>query len=272
MLMSSGGPVRGICLAVQNMENAMKNEYDDKKFFDSYAQMSRSREGLAGAGEWHQLRKLFPSLSGKKMLDLGCGYGWHCAYAVSQGAEAVLGIDLSSRMIGEAQKRNADPKITYRVCALDEYDYPEAAWDCAVSNLVLHYIEDLDKIFRLVFRTLKPGGVFLFNIEHPVFTAGVGQDWVYDGDGKPLYWPVDDYFYPGERKTDFLGCEVMKQHHTLTQIMSGVLGAGFAIEAVEEAEPPEEMMKIPGMADELRRPMMLMIKARKKEPKTVRAE
>lgn len=83
---------------------------------------------------------------------------------------------------------------------------------------------------------------------------------------------MDDYFYPGERKTDFLGCEVMKQHHTLTQIMSGVLGAGFAIEAVEEAEPPEEMMKIPGMADELRRPMMLMIKARKKEPKTVRAE
>jgi len=32
------------------------------------------------------------------------------------------------------------------------------------------------------------------------------------------------------------------------------------------------MMEIPGMADEMRRPMMLMIKARKKEPKTVRTE
>lgn len=112
------------------------------------------------------------------MLDLGCGYGWHCAYAVSRGAEEALGIDLSSRMIGEAGKRSGDPKITYRVCALEEYDYPEAAWDCVVSNLALHYIADLDEIFRKVFRTLKPGGTFLFNMEHPVFTArrGTGMD------------------------------------------------------------------------------------------------
>ena len=205
----------------------MRNEYDDKDFFERYAQMSRSREGLSGAGEWHQMKKLFPPLEGKKVLDLGCGYGWHCAYAVSQGAEEVLGIDLSSRMIGEAGKRSGDPKITYRVCALEEYDYPEAAWDCVVSNLALHYIADLDEIFRKVFRTLKPGGTFLFNMEHPVFTAGVGQEWICGEDGKPLYWPVDDYFYPGERRTNFLGCQVMKQHHTLTQIMSGVLEWGF---------------------------------------------
>lgn len=243
----------------------MRNEYDDKDFFERYAQMSRSREGLSGAGEWHQMKKLFPPLEGRKVLDLGCGYGWHCAYAVSQGAEEVLGIDLSSRMIGEAEKRSGDPKITYRVCALEEYDYPEAAWDCVVSNLALHYIADLDEIFRKVFRTLKPGGTFLFNMEHPVFTAGVGQDWICGEDGKPLYWPVDDYFYPGERRTNFLGCQVMKQHHTLTQIMSGVLDAGFTVQAVEEAEPSEEMMGIPGMADEMRRPMMLMIKAKKAE-------
>ena len=45
--------------------------------------------------------------------------------------------------------------------------------------------------------------------------------------------------------------------------MSGVLDAGFTVQAVEEAEPSEEMMGIPGMADEMRRPMMLMIKAKK---------
>ena len=250
----------------------MNNIYDNERFFNEYAQMSRSREGLAGAGEWHQFRNMFPDLTGMKVLDLGCGYGWHCRYAVEQGAESVLGIDLSGRMIAEAKEKNGDERIEYRVCGLEDYEYPEAAYECVISNLALHYIEDLDAVYRKTYRTLKPGGIFLINIEHPVFTAGVGQDWVYDGDGKPLYWPVDDYFYPGERKTDFLGCEVMKQHHTLTQIMSGVLGAGFAIEAVEEAEPPEEMMEIPGMADEMRRPMMLMIKARKKEHKTVRTE
>ena len=29
----------------------MKIEYDDERFFHQYAQMSRSREGLSGAGE-----------------------------------------------------------------------------------------------------------------------------------------------------------------------------------------------------------------------------
>lgn len=74
--------------------------------------------------------------------------------------------------------------------------------------------------------------------------------------------PVDNYFYPGERKTNFLGCEVLKEHHTLTQIVMGLLNNGFALEALEEAQPPGEMMDIPGMADEMRRPMMLLVRAR----------
>lgn len=41
----------------------------------------------------------------------------------------------------------------------------------------------------------------------------------------------------------------------------GLLNNGFELEAVEEAKPPEEMMGIPGMKDELRRPMMLLVKA-----------
>ena len=43
----------------------------------------------------------------------------------------------------------------------------------------------------------------------------------------------------------------------------GLLDAGFVIEAVEEAEPPKEMMGLPGMADELRRPMMLLVRGKK---------
>ena len=131
-----------------------------------------------------------------------------------------------------------------------------------LSNLALHYIADLDSVFQKVHRTLVPGGVFLFNIEHPVYTAGVGQDWVYDAEGKPRFWPVDDYFRPGPRTTLFLGCQVEKQHHTLTQILMGLLKNGFALEAVEEAQPPRSMMKLPGMKDELRRPMMLLVRAK----------
>lgn len=241
----------------------MTNEYDNEKFFEEYGKMSRSKGGLRAAGEWHMLEPLFPPLEGKAVLDLGCGYGWHCAYAAEHGAARVLGLDLSHKMIEEAKRRNADDKIEYRVCGIEEYEYPEGAWDCAVSNLALHYIEDLDSVFKKVRKTLKTGGVFLFNIEHPVFTAGVGQDWIYE-DGRPKCWPVDDYFKPGERMTHFLGCEVVKQHHTLTQILMGLLNNGFELKAVREVEPPEEMMDIAGMKDELRRPMMLLVKAERK--------
>ena len=51
------------------------NHYDIPVFFDAYAQMSRRRDGLEGAGEWQQLRRLFPDVSGKTVPDLACGYG-----------------------------------------------------------------------------------------------------------------------------------------------------------------------------------------------------
>lgn len=239
----------------------MNNEYDNEKFFEEYAKMPRSIDGLSAAGEWHQLKRLFPSLPGKKVLDLGCGYGWHCAFAAKQGAVQVLGLDLSEKMIGEAKRRNPEKQIEYRVCGIEEYEYPENMWDCVISNLALHYIGNLENIFQKVYRTLEPGGAFIFNIEHPVFTAGVGQDWIYTEAGTPKYWPVDNYFVPGKRNTHFLGCDIVKQHHTLTQILMGLLNNGFRLEAVKEAEPPEDMMNFPGMKDELRRPMMLLIKA-----------
>ncbi len=239
----------------------MNNEYDNKKFFEEYSKMPRSKYGLSSAGEWHQLKPLFPSLDGKNVLDLGCGYGWHCKFAEEQGATRILGLDLSHKMIEAAKTRNAGEKIEYRVCGIDEYEYPENTWDCVVSNLALHYIENVELIFQKVYRTLKQDGILLFNIEHPVFTAGVVQDWIYSDEGIPKYWPVDDYFMPGERHTHFLGCNVVKQHHTLTQILMGLLNNGFELKVIEEAKPPQEMMCIPGFKDELRRPMMLLVKA-----------
>ena len=56
----------------------MKNIYDDEGFFQAYAQMERSEKGLQGAGEWSSVLQIFPEIE-RKVLDLGCGYGWHCA-------------------------------------------------------------------------------------------------------------------------------------------------------------------------------------------------
>ena len=52
-----------------------ENKYDDEIFFEKYSQMDRSKKGLTGAGEWHELKKMLPDFKGKKVLDLGCGFG-----------------------------------------------------------------------------------------------------------------------------------------------------------------------------------------------------
>ena len=46
-----------------------ENRYDDPLFFEKYSQMSRSRLGLAGAGEWEDLQKLLQDFAGKQVLD-----------------------------------------------------------------------------------------------------------------------------------------------------------------------------------------------------------
>jgi len=230
------------------------NLYDEPAFFEAYAQMSRSNRGLEGAGEWHQLKKLFPDAAGMDVLDLGCGYGWHCKYAADTGSKRVLGIDESERMIEEAMRRNADAKITYCRCSLQDYEYPREAFDLVISNLVLHYVEDLDAVYERIHNTLRSGGIFLMNIEHPTFTAGVNQQFAKDGT-----WPVDQYYVPGPRETQFLGHTVVKYHHTLTQILGGLMKTGFEIQAVEEAMPPEAWRE--AMPEEMRRPMMLLVKA-----------
>lgn len=242
-----------------------ENKYDNEAFFNQYSQMSRSQEGLKGAGEWHVLREMLPDFKGKRVLDLGCGFGWHCQYAIEKGAISALGIDLSEKMLTEAQKRNASSRITYQRTAIEDFDFLPESYDLVISSLTFHYLESFTDICRKINRCLSPGGNFVFSVEHPVFTAQGSQDWIYDDNKQPLYWPVDHYFSEGKRTTHFLGEEVMKYHKTLTTYINDLIQAGFEITALKEPEPdPALFGKIPGMEDELRRPMMLLIAAIKK--------
>ena len=94
--------------------------------------------GLAGAGERSQRKPLFLNLMRKHVFDIGCGYGWQCKFAAEQGVMCVLGIDRSTKMIAEAQRRNADVRIEYRVCRIEKYEYRAEKWDCVISNLASH--------------------------------------------------------------------------------------------------------------------------------------
>ncbi len=152
--------------------------------------------------------------------------------------------------------------MEYRKISLEEYEYPENSFDAVISSLALHYVESFEDICRKVYRCLKPGGDFVFSAEHPIFTACGSQDWYRDEKGNILHWPVDRYFEEGSRNAVFLGETMVKYHRTLTTYLGGLLKNGFQITGVTEPMPPESMMDIPGMKDELRRPMMLLVSAR----------
>ena len=241
-----------------------ENVYDNTEFFKKYSEMPRSRQGLKGAGEWSSLEKILPDFKGKKVLDLGCGYGWHCMYAIRHGAAGVLGLDLSEKMLETARQKNNSELIEYRRMGVEDFDYPPESFDIVLSSLTLHYIESLPPLFKQIYRTLSKKGTFIFSIEHPIFTAYGDQDWHYDPEGNIQHWPVDRYFKEGRREASFLGEKVIKYHHSLTSIIQGLLNTGFTLQNLTEPQPsPEMLAKIPGMSDELRRPMMLIISVRK---------
>ena len=241
-----------------------ENKYDNPKFFEQYSQMSRSVEGLKGAGEWHELKKMLPDFKGKRVLDLGCGFGLHCIYAAEHGASSVIGIDLSERMLAEAKKKTSFPQIQYIQQGIEEYEYPKDSFDVVISSLAFHYIESFEQICKNVRQCLVSGGDFVFSVEHPIFTAQGMQDWSYDEAGNRLHWPVDRYFDEDQRSSIFLGEEVIKYHKTLTSYLNTLLKNNFEIMSIVEPEPAEELLDIPYMQDELRRPMMLLIAAKKK--------
>ena len=78
-----------------------------------------------------------------------------------------------------------------------------------------------------------------------------------------MHFPVDNYYYEGKRDAVFLGEQVIKYHRTLTTYIETLLTNGLTITHVIEPLPPKHMMDIPGMKDEMRRPMMLLISAKK---------
>ena len=139
-----------------------ENRYDDQDFFEKYSHMSRSEKGLAGAGEWPVLQDMLPDFTNKQVLDLGCGYGWHCRYAMENGAVSVLGMDLSEKMLDQARTINQLEGIEYQQGALEDYAYPSESFDVVLSSLTLHYIENLGALFQQIAKTLRPGGEFIF--------------------------------------------------------------------------------------------------------------
>jgi SAM-dependent methyltransferase len=240
-----------------------QNIYDQSDFFTGYSQLGRQVHGLAGAAEWPAVKALLPDLTGKRVVDLGCGFGWFARFARESGARSVLGLDLSEKMIARAKADTRDAAIDYRIADLEHLELAEASFDFAYSSLAFHYVEDFGRLARRVHQALVPGAFFIFTIEHPIFMAPTRPGWVADAEGRRA-WPIDRYSAEGPRITDWLAKGVVKQHRTIGTTLNTLIQTGFAIRHVEEWAPtPDQLEATPALAEEIDRPMLLIISAQR---------
>lgn len=238
-----------------------QNIYDDPEFLERYVQFPRQQLGLDGAPEWPAMRDLLPPLAGKRVLDLGCGFGWFSRWAAQAGAEAVLGVDVSERMLDQARSEPHEV-LDYQLDDLEMADFGTAQFDVAFSSLALHYIADLVGLFERVHRSLRPDGVFVFSAEHPIFTAPTNPAMIETPDG--MAWPLNEYGVEGERIRSWLVDGVRKQHRTVATWVNTAISAGFVIERMIEFAPSaDDLAANPGWKVDQDRPPFLILAMRR---------
>lgn len=236
-----------------------QNIYDDPVFFDGYKNLRQNDTGLNGAIEVPALHQQLPDLTGRHVLDLGCGFGDFARYARQQGAASVTALDISLKMLEEAIRLTDDAQIHYIQCAIEQFEAPAQSFDLVVSSLALHYVENYQAVAQRIFDALKPAGRFVFSVEHPVCTANpVG--WIRNDKEEVLYWPLNDYQAEGQRNTSWFVESVTKYHRTVATYVNVLLSIGFKLDHLGEPVPTAEALaERPQLQIENGRPPFLLI-------------
>lgn len=207
--------------------------YDNQVFFEKYKEYREKQFNYTDILIWPALRSLLPILEGSSILDIGAGYGEFEGYAILRGAAAVTAIDNSRLMHSYASKRIKDSRITYLLAAVEDFEAAVDLFDLAVSSMTFHYVSDLSLIFRKIYSWLKPGGILVFSMNHPNYTAALCDEAVgrWEKDGIQL---IDRYFEEGERKHFWLVPDVIKYHIRMETILNNLIDTGFNLERVIE--------------------------------------
>ena len=102
-----------------------ENNYDNPGFLASTGASPGRWRASPPPGSGTRCKSCSPTFR-QAVLDLGCGFGWHCRYAVEQGAASVVGVDLSERMLAEARAMTDSPAIQYLRMPIEAIDFPAA--------------------------------------------------------------------------------------------------------------------------------------------------
>jgi len=151
-----------------------QNIYDDESFFYPYLNLRKKSLGLNDVLEIPAFRSLLPDLTGKEILDLGCGFGQACKWYVAQGAKNVVGIDISHKIINIAKKEFCDDRIIYECIPMEDVNFTNEKFDLVFSSLAFHYIADYNTLTKKISTWLKPDGFFNFFTGAPTCNSKKG--------------------------------------------------------------------------------------------------
>lgn len=138
----------------------LAKQYD--AFADSFSELSSGRNLVNRSAFYAQIDL---PLVGKIVLDLACGDGTDMLHYQSEGA-VVYGIDASEEMVRIAKARM--PEADIRLGHMEELPYPDNFFDVVLSKYAIQTSWDIAPIFAEVARVLKPSGMFVYLVTHPL--------------------------------------------------------------------------------------------------------
>lgn len=175
--------------------------------FDKFAKEYST--SIEGGGEIHHKESIDPHVysivgdpKGKNIYDIGCGNGYMARKLSNEGAN-VLASDSSKELIKIAEEKSNGFNIQYLTHdSADFSSYKDKFFDCVIMNMVIHYVDDLDKLFAGISRVLKKDGKFVFSTSHFFRPGYPYSDWIVGkvNGKKQLYIKVTGYLKPALMK------------------------------------------------------------------------
>ncbi|GAC1631513.1 MAG: class I SAM-dependent methyltransferase [Candidatus Acidiferrum sp.] len=164
----------------------MTNQWDAKTYDEKHAFVYERAKGLVD---------LLAPKKGERILDLGCGTGALTVEIAAQGAE-VLGIDRSPEMVEQAKSKF--PALKFEVMDATALTF-EKEFDAVLSNAVLHWIPEAEKVVTGIARALKPHGRFVaeFGGKGNIQTLVKAFREAFGALGMQAPEGVSPWFYPG---------------------------------------------------------------------------
>lgn len=190
-----------------------------------------SPEGL----DEHDVR-LLGDVAGSRVLEVGSGAGQCSRWLRTQGAE-VVAFDLSWRQLQHSRRLDLETSIDVPVVCATATALPFAAasFDRACSAFgALPFLLDIETAMREVMRVLRPSGLFVFSVVHPVRRMFVDEPSLAGLTVNRSYFNRTPYV-----ESDDAGiASYVEPHHTLGDWISAIRSAGLSLERLVEPEWP----------------------------------